>query len=69
MNLRTVVIVTKPRKAEVADVAARLVEWFKSRGIEASTDPDAVPRSSGVGQQCFGWSQISSYLDRVANLM
>ena len=29
MNVRNVVIVTKPRQAEVARVAGELIQWFK----------------------------------------
>ncbi len=42
MNWRNVVIVTKPKKPDVAEVAASLVEWFRTKGIEASTDPEAA---------------------------
>jgi NAD+ kinase len=45
MNWRTVVIITKPKKPEVAEVAASLVEWFKARGIEASTDEAAAQKA------------------------
>src|SRR3990172_9260213 len=45
MNWRTVVIITKPKKPEVAEVAASLVEWFKAKGIEASTDVAAAQKA------------------------
>jgi NAD+ kinase len=37
MNARTVVVVTKPQD-DVIDVGAKLIEWFKRRGIEAGTE-------------------------------
>jgi NAD+ kinase len=42
MNVRSVVIVTKPRQADVARVAGELVEWFRAHGAVASLDPDAA---------------------------
>ena len=39
MNIATVVIVTKPKQPEVANVADGLVRWFDSRKIRASLDP------------------------------
>lgn len=42
MNARTVVIVTKPKRPEVARVAAELIEWFKTKNIAASTDPETA---------------------------
>lgn len=45
MNWRTVVIVTKPKKPDVAEVAANLVAWFRTKGIEASTDPLAAQKA------------------------
>jgi NAD+ kinase len=39
MNIRKVVIVTKPKQPEVANVAADLVRWFEARKLEASVDP------------------------------
>lgn len=45
MNVRTVVIVTKPKKAEVAEIAEELVDWFKARKIDASSDPDIAAKA------------------------
>jgi NAD+ kinase len=45
MSWRTVVIVTKPKKREVAEVASDLISWFKAKSIEASTDPAVAPRA------------------------
>lgn len=42
MNIRNVFIVTKPKQAEVAHVAAELERWFKKKGITASLSPDAA---------------------------
>ena|SRR5688572_26472960 len=39
MNVRTAVIITKPRQPQVARVAEGILAWFKDRNIEASTDP------------------------------
>src|SRR5439155_11843049 len=43
MNVRNVVIVTKPRQAEVAHVAGELIQWFKRKNITASLVPDSAP--------------------------
>jgi len=45
MNVRSVVVVTKQRQPEVAQVAAELVEWFKSRNIAASAEPEAASKA------------------------
>jgi len=45
MNVRSVVIVTKPKQPEVAQVAADLIRWFSARGITASLDPGAAGTS------------------------
>jgi NAD+ kinase len=39
MSIQRVVIVTKPKQAEVARLAAEFAVWFAGKGIEASTDP------------------------------
>jgi NAD+ kinase len=39
MNVRTAVIITKPRQPQVAQVADGILAWFKGRKIEASLDP------------------------------
>ncbi len=42
MNVRNVIIVTKPKQAEVARVAAELQAWFAGKGITASLSPDSA---------------------------
>jgi NAD+ kinase len=42
MNVRSVVIVTKPKQPDVARIAAELTAWFKGKQIEASLDSDAA---------------------------
>jgi NAD+ kinase len=42
MNVRSVVIVTKPKQADVARVAAGLVAWFEGKGIAASLAPESA---------------------------
>jgi NAD+ kinase len=42
MNIKSVVIVTKPKQADVAQVAAELRSWFGKRGITASLSPEAA---------------------------
>src|SRR5690349_2518374 len=42
MNIRNAVIVTKPKQADVAQVAADLQSWFGKRGITASLAPEAA---------------------------
>ena len=39
MKITNVVIVTKPKRPDVANVAADLVRWFDAKGIAASLDP------------------------------
>src|SRR5215475_4272936 len=48
MTITDVVIVTKPKQVQVARVAAQLVDWFGSKGIQASLDP----QSAGSAQLC-----------------
>ena len=43
MNVQHVLIVTKPKQAEVARVAAELVRWFHAKKIQASLDPASAP--------------------------
>src|SRR3989449_2868172 len=45
MNVRHVVIVTKPEVAQVAQVADELVRWFKSKDIEATLDPGLAAKA------------------------
>jgi NAD+ kinase len=45
MDIRNVVIVTKPKQPEVANVAAEVSAWFAERGIGASLDPAAAARA------------------------
>ena len=45
MKFRNVVIVTKPKQADVANVAGELVQWFGSKGIAASTEADFASRA------------------------
>ena len=45
MNVRNVVIVTKPRQAEVAHVAGELIQWFKRKNITASLEPGSAPEA------------------------
>src|SRR5262249_52379772 len=45
MNVRSVVLVTKPRQADVAHVASQLAGWFKARNIDASMEPDAASKA------------------------
>ena len=42
MNVRNVVIVTKPKQPEVARVAGELVQWFRARNVMASLEPQAA---------------------------
>src|SRR5215470_13380667 len=39
MNFRNVVIISKPRQPEVAQVAAELRTWFENKGIDVRLDP------------------------------
>jgi len=45
MNVRSVVVVTKPKQHEIARVARELVEWFKGKKIEASLTPEAASKA------------------------
>jgi NAD+ kinase len=42
MKAQNVVIFTKPKQLEVARVAAELMEWFRSRNVNPSIDPEAA---------------------------
>src|SRR2546425_5710297 len=42
MKIRNVVIFTKPKRADVARVAADLSLWFERKKITASLEPDAA---------------------------
>src|ERR671931_1158288 len=42
MNVRNVVIVTKPKQPDVAHAAAELVEWFRGKNVMASLEPQAA---------------------------
>jgi NAD+ kinase len=42
MNVRSVVIVTKPKQADVARVAAELSDWFRRKNIIASLEAQAA---------------------------
>src|SRR5438105_468961 len=42
MNVQSVVIVTKPKQAEVAAVAEKLTGWFSARNIQASVKPETA---------------------------
>jgi len=45
MNAENVVIVTKPKQPDVAQVASRIVDWFSAKGIRASLDPKSAPQA------------------------
>ena len=45
MNVRNVIIVTKPKQPDVARVAIELQEWFRRKKIGASLDPEAASRA------------------------
>src|SRR5437879_5980842 len=45
MNVRRVVVVTKPKQPQVARVAAELVQWFKGKKIAASIEPEAATKA------------------------
>jgi NAD+ kinase len=42
MNVRNVIIVTKPKHSDVARVASELVQWFQGKRVSASLEPDAA---------------------------
>lgn len=42
MSIQNVLIVTKPKQAEVARVAAELEVWFKNKGITATQAPESA---------------------------
>src|SRR5499426_2955918 len=42
MNVRSVVIVTKPKQSDVARVAGGLSDWFRRKNIIASLDAEAA---------------------------
>jgi NAD+ kinase len=41
MNVRNVVIVTKPKQQDIARVAGELVQWFKSKNVTATLEAQA----------------------------
>src|SRR6266516_2139557 len=45
MNVRRVVIVTKPKQPQVARVAGESVGWFESKNIEASLAPETAAKA------------------------
>jgi NAD+ kinase len=45
MNVKNVVIVTKPDQVDVARVATQLTGWFKKRNINASIESDAASQA------------------------
>src|SRR6266550_6575636 len=45
MNIKSVVIVTKPKQADVARVAGELTEWFKQKKISASLAPESASQA------------------------
>jgi len=45
VNVRNVIIVTKPTQAEVARVGAELQAWFAKKGITASLDPEFASKA------------------------
>src|SRR5262245_10863624 len=42
MNVRNIVIVTKPKQPEVARVAGELITWFKNKQLNATLEPEAA---------------------------
>src|SRR5262245_104971 len=42
MSVRNVLIVTKPKQADVARAASDLVQWFGARNVVASLAPEAA---------------------------
>src|SRR5215510_13096076 len=42
MNVRNVVIITKPKQSDVARVAGELIQWFRTKNVTASMEPDAA---------------------------
>lgn len=45
MNTRTVVLITKPKKPQVARVASELIEWFTKKKVKASVDPETAAKA------------------------
>jgi len=45
MNVRNVIIVTKPKQPQVARVAEDLIQWLKTRNIAASLVPESAPHA------------------------
>ena len=45
MKVKNVIIVTKPKQAEVARVAAELIEWFRKRKVAASLESGAAAKA------------------------
>jgi len=42
MNVRNAVIVTKPKQTEVARVARDLIQWFQSKNVVATLEPEGI---------------------------
>jgi NAD+ kinase len=42
MNVRNAVIVTKPKQPEVARVARDLIQWFQSKNVVATLEPEGI---------------------------
>jgi NAD+ kinase len=42
MNVRNAVIVTKPKQPEVARVARDLIQWFQSKNVVATMEPEGI---------------------------
>jgi NAD+ kinase len=42
MNVRNAVIVTKPKQPEVARVARDLIQWFQSKNVVATSEPEGI---------------------------
>ena len=42
MNIRSVVIVTKPKQPEVARVARDLVAWFQKKNVVVTLEPQGI---------------------------
>ena len=42
MNVRNAVIVTKPKQPEVARVARDLIQWFQSKNVVATLEPQGI---------------------------
>src|SRR5881409_1436892 len=42
MKIHNVIIVTKPKRPDVARAASQIADWFAARGIHASLDPQSA---------------------------